>query len=114
MLYNLNNMSSLEVMNILLNKEKRNEFLADMLNQKETLNEAVGDIIDKIMPYKNRSPLPQEYQMYVMVILDYEKYIDYKDLKGSFHSFEYDFFHYASLGIHSYIEQTHELRMLVK
>ena len=113
--YDLKSMSSIEVINLLLNKEKRNKFLEEMLRDEENYNEVVDGIVDRIMPYKSRSPLPQNYQMYVTVNREYERYINGEDWHDrELGDFDDDFYSYAYYGIRGYIEQTPELRKLIK
>ncbi len=103
--YDLFRMSPTEILNILLDEEKRDEFLAEKLWAESDYNDTVDSIVNRIMPNKRfLSPL-QNYPLYVDLIHQFEKYIDKQDWRERDHNdFDTEFYNYAFYGIRGYVE----------
>lgn len=112
--YNLNAMDAYQITDALLDKEKRDEFLRDVLEDSDNYNEAVDAIVNRIRPIPSlESPLIN-YPEYINLIHTYEKYIDGKDWnEREVTDFDLDFYSYAFYGIRGYIEKNMGLQKLI-
>ena len=104
-----NDMTAADVANTLLDDKKRDEFIVRIMglayDDGADWNDAIDEITTRIDPVSMDTATAQDYERFMRVIDEFEKYIDHDDWRPGKDGFRMDWYSYAFYGIRGYIEQ---------